>query len=257
MGISANVIKVRNVIIGGDKPCLCAPVVGADAEQVLREVEEVCQKKPDLIEWRADFFHHIGDQERVLAVANELRHVAGDIPVLFTIRSEREGGQPIPLDEEGKRQLMKAVCESGAIDLIDCELAYGECITDVRRVAHDCGVRLVVSSHHFDGTPPEEVLVDMMRRAAQSGADIAKVAVMPLSPEDVLVLLEATQRARWELSIPLITMSMGGLGAMTRLVGWLFGSAVTFAVGQQSSAPGQIPIEDVRAVLSVLQKYSR
>ncbi|MGG3821870.1 type I 3-dehydroquinate dehydratase [Geobacillus thermodenitrificans] len=257
MDISANIIKVRNAVIGGDEPCLCAPVVGEDAGQVLREAEEVCRKKPDLIEWRADFFRHIGDQERVLEVANELRRVAGDIPILFTIRSEREGGQPIPLDEEEKQQVMKVVCESGAVDLIDCELAYGERIADVRRTAHECGVRLIISSHHFDGTPSKEMLVDIMRRAEQGGADIAKVAVMPTSPEDVLVLLEATQQARRELSIPLITMSMGGLGAMTRLVGWLFGSAITFAVGKQSSAPGQIPMEDVRAVLSVLQKYSR
>jgi 3-dehydroquinate dehydratase I len=32
---------------------------------------------------------------------------------------------------------------------------------------------------------------------------------------------------------------------------------VTFAVGQQSSAPGQIPIEEVKDVLSVIMKYSQ
>ncbi len=73
----------------------------------------------------------------------------------------------------------------------------------------------------------------------------------------MLVLLQATEEARQEVEIPLITMSMGALGAITRLAGGLFGSAVTFAVGRQSSAPGQIPIEDVQTVLSVIMKYGQ
>ncbi|AGT32364.1 3-dehydroquinate dehydratase [Geobacillus genomosp. 3] len=250
-------IKVRHIWIGGEEPCICAPIVGADDEQVLREAEEVCRKRPDLLEWRADFFRMIDDQDRVLATARALRSVAGDIPILFTIRSEREGGQPIPLDENERERLLAAVCESRTVDLVDYELAYGDRIADVRRMAEQCGIRLIVSRHYFDGTPSKETIVADMRAAERYGADIAKVAVMPKSPGDVLVLLQATEEARCELSIPLITMAMGGLGAITRLAGWLFGSAVTFAVGNQSSAPGQIPIEDVRAVLSVLQTYSR
>ncbi|ADU94423.1 type I 3-dehydroquinate dehydratase [Geobacillus sp. Y412MC52] len=257
MNISLKVIRVRNTWIGGTEPCICVPVVGADAEQVLREAAEVCRKQPDLLEWRADFFRAIDDQERVLATAKGLRNIAGEIPILFTIRSEREGGQLIPLNEAEVRQLIEAICRSGAIDLVDYELAYGERITDVRRMTEACGIRLIVSRHYFDGTPSKETLVADMRQAERYGADIVKVAVTPKSPEDVLVLLQATEEARHELSVPLITMAMGELGAITRLAGWLFGSTVTFAVGNQSSAPGQIPIEDVRMVLSVLRKYSR
>jgi 3-dehydroquinate dehydratase-1 len=49
-------------------------------------------------------------------------------------------------------------------------------------------------------------------------------------------------------------MAMGPLGAVTRAAGWLFGSALTFAVGASSSAPGQMPIEDVRAVIAALRR---
>ncbi|KAF0995373.1 type I 3-dehydroquinate dehydratase [Geobacillus sp. TFV-3] len=254
---SSTMVKVRNILIGGEKPCICVPVLGVDREQVLREAEEVCRKKPDLIEWRADFFQAIHDQNSVLATAKELRNVTEDIPILFTVRSEREGGQPIPLDGQEVQQLIEAICKSRVVDLVDYELAYGERIASVRRAADEGGVRLVVSRHYFDGTPSKETLVAEMRQAEQCGADIAKVAVMPKSPQDVLTLLQATEEARRELSIPLITMAMGGLGAITRLAGWLFGSAVTFAVGKQSSAPGQIPIDEVRTVLSILQMYSQ
>ena len=75
-----------------------------------------------------------------------------------------------------------------------------------------------------------------------------------MRPGDVLVLLQATLEASQRVGIPLITMSMGGVGAMTRLCGWLYGSALTFAVGKSSSAPGQIPIEDLRAALKTIQR---
>jgi 3-dehydroquinate dehydratase-1 len=40
---------------------------------------------------------------------------------------------------------------------------------------------------------------------------------------------------------------------MSRLASGVFGSALTFAVGESSSAPGQIPIEELRAVLETLR----
>jgi len=90
--------------------------------------------------------------------------------------------------------------------------------------------------------------------AEQLGADVAKLAVMPRDLDDVLTLLCATREASKKLRIPLISMSMGPYGAMTRLFGWTFGSALTFAVGASSSAPGQVPIEDLNTVLHILQK---
>ncbi|WP_446663127.1 type I 3-dehydroquinate dehydratase [Geobacillus sp. CCR] len=257
MAIAKRAVRVRNVLIGGDEPCICAPVVGADAGQVLEETRQISAKKPHLIEWRADFFQAIRDEQEVAATAREMRAIAGDIPILFTVRSELEGGRPISLTEEEKLRLFETVCQSGAIDLLDYELAHEPYVPAVRQLTRCYGVRLVLSYHNFDCTPSKEELVAKMRQAEQHGADIAKVAVMPTSRQDVLALLQATEEARQGLEIPLITMSMGGLGAITRLVGGLFGSAVTFAVGQQSSAPGQIPIEEVRDVLSVIMKYSQ
>jgi 3-dehydroquinate dehydratase I len=49
---------------------------------------------------------------------------------------------------------------------------------------------------------------------------------------------------------------MGGAGAVTRLAGGLFGSALSFAVGEQASAPGQWPIEELETALALLRKAS-
>ena len=87
------------------------------------------------------------------------------------------------------------------------------------------------------------------------GADIAKVAVMPENNRDVLALMSATDRARTTLvRVPIITMSMGPLGAVTRLAGGQFGSDITFAAGAVSSAPGQLAIADVRMVMDILRQ---
>ena len=61
-----------------------------------------------------------------------------------------------------------------------------------------------------------------------------------------------TAYAAAKARIPLISMSMGPLGAVTRMVGGVFGSSLSFAVGEGSSAPGQMPIADLRAVYDVI-----
>jgi 3-dehydroquinate dehydratase-1 len=110
-----------------------------------------------------------------------------------------------------------------------------------------------LSYHNFDETPDEAFILDRLVTAGKLGADVAKVAVMPKSYKDVLTLLSATYTARTErLDIPIITMSMGAEGGITRIAGGLFGSDLTFALGKASSAPGQIPIDDLRKAWTAL-----
>ena len=86
----------------------------------------------------------------------------------------------------------------------------------------------------------------------RAGADIAKIAVMPQKAEDVLELLSATLKAVQSMSCPVITMSMGKSGMISRVCGEIFGSSVTFGSMHTSSAPGQIDIEALRQMLAVL-----
>jgi 3-dehydroquinate dehydratase-1 len=84
------------------------------------------------------------------------------------------------------------------------------------------------------------------------GADIVKIAVMPQGPQDVLSLLTAAlEFTSTTAQVPVIAISMSALGAITRLAGSAFGSAVTFAAGQAASAPGQIPAAQLQALLKL------
>ena len=234
---------------------ICTPLVARTVDGVWAELAAILPKSPDLIEWRVDFFEEIHDPARVVDVARNIRQAAGDIPIIFTRRASHEGGEPIDLAEENVVVLYEQVCASGAVDIIDYELSQSaENRARLRTASRARDVLMIMSYHNFESTPTSAELVAKLTEAEQEGADIAKVAVMPLAPDDALVLLEATFAASQRVHIPLITMSMGGLGAMTRLCGWMYGSVLVFAVGKGNSAPGQIPIEELRAALKTMQR---
>lgn len=240
-------------LAGGRLPAVCAPLVARTRAALAAEAAQVAALGPDLLEWRVDFFTALADTGEVLASARELRRAAGGIPILFTRRAEREGGQPIALSEPQVLELYDAVAASGCVDAMDFEMgnAAGD-VARVRALTRREGLALVLSFHDFQGTPDDAALDARFDQAQQLGADVAKVAVMPQSMADVHRLLGATLRASDRLAIPVVSMAMGGLGAVSRLCGGAFGSALTFAVGSAPSAPGQIAIAQVRATLDVL-----
>lgn len=242
-------------IAGGKFPLVCTPLVGRTLDGLMAELAVVLPKQPDVLEWRVDYFDAIGDSAAVIAAARAIKQAAGNVPVLFTRRSTLEGGEKIAINEDQVIAMYTAVCESKSIDLIDYEMANDAAnIARVRTAAKANHIKLVLSFHNFSYTPALETLAAKFLTADQLGADVAKVAVMPRDLDDVLTLLTATREASKKLRIPLISMSMGPFGALTRMVGGVFGSALTFAVGASSSAPGQVPIEDLNTVLAILQK---
>ena len=253
---TARPIAIRGKPIAqGKLPLICTPLVGRTQQALLAELDVILPKRPDVLEWRVDFFEAIADTSAVLSAAAAIKSIAGGVPLLFTRRSTLEGGERIPLAEDGALALYEAVCQLGHIDLIDYEMANDAAhVARVRACATANGVTLVLSFHDFAGTPDANALVHKFLQAAQLGADVAKVAVMPRNMDDVLTLLTATRTASTQTHIPLIAMSMGPMGAISRVAGWMFGSTLTFAVGASGSAPGQIPLEDLRLTLEVLQR---
>ena len=122
------------------------------------------------------------------------------------------------------------------------------------RTQAEGGVKVVCSSHDFQKTPPRAELVERMLQMQQAGADLPKLAVMPTRRTDVLELLAATaEMADHHPETPVITMSMGALGTVSRLCGEAFGSAMTFANPGTASAPGQVPLDVVDTVLDSLR----
>ena len=250
---TSKVIDIRGRRLGGATPLICSPLVGRTRDAILAEAATVVAKQPDVIEWRVDFFGGIGDTVAVLDTGRALRAAVGDAPIIFTRRSIREGGEPIAIGDEEVVALYDAVGASGLVDFLDFEMGNdGDQVRRVRDGARTHGTRVILSYHNFESTPGIDFLVGRFVEAERLGADVAKVAVMPRDRDDVLALLAATSRAEAQAQIPLISMSMGPLGAVTRMIGGVFGSSLSFAVGAGSSAPGQMPIDDLKTVYDII-----
>lgn len=251
--MGAKTIEIRGRTLGGGSPLICSPLIGKSRARLLDEAAAVVAKGPDMIEWRVDYFEGIAHTAAVIRTGQALRKVLGDVPLIFTRRSPREGGQPTALDDLGTARLYEAIGAEGIADLVDFEM--GNQHGHVRRVvdtAHLQDVRVILSYHNFTRTPVTKTLVKRFLDADKLSADVAKVAVMPKDRNDVLALLSATAQADAKTRIPLISMSMGPLGAVTRMIGGVFGSSLSFAVGEGSSAPGQLPISELRKVYKVI-----
>jgi 3-dehydroquinate dehydratase-1 len=249
-------IQVQGNPLGsGTLPIIITPLVGKSTASILDEVAAIVPKRPDLLEWRIDFFSDIGDAKAVVATALAIRQAAGGIPVLLTRRNVTEGGEAISIAEPAVVAMYIAACQARCVEVIDYELSNAPAdLQRLREVSAANGITMIMSYHNFQMTPDAATLDSKFLAAERLGADVAKVAVMPKTVQDVLDLLAATDRARQAISLPLISMSMGGIGSLSRIMGWVYGSAATFAVGKSSSAPGQIAIEDLRMTLATVRK---
>ena len=240
---------------GGDTPLVCTPLVCRTRERVLAEAAGILPKSPDLLEWRVDHFGAIADTAAVIETLRELRTTAGQLPIIFTCRAHKDGGHRIPLGPAQVVGLYEAVAETRLVDFIDFELDHdAELVQRVRESTRAQEVRLILSYHNISYTPGHDFMVERFLEAERLGADVAMVQVKPRDRADVLRLLAATAEADAKARIPLISMSIGPLGSVSRMVGGLFGSSLSFAVGEKASAPGQIPIGDLVMAFDIIRR---
>lgn len=245
-------VKLRGVEVGAGMPKVIVPIVAADRAGIVEKAKEFKNHALDVVEWRVDFYEDVFDTGKVLKTLEELRAALGETPILFTFRTKKEGGEK-EIDMEAYIALNTAVAQSGNADAVDVEIFSGDDV--VHRcidAAHAAGVAVVGSNHDFGKTPDKADLLYRLRKMQDMNADIPKIAVMPKSAADVIVLLDATQEMHNKYADrPIITMSMSN-GVISRLCGECFGSSMTFGAVGQVSAPGQIPVEQLNTALKIL-----
>lgn len=246
-------VKIRNLIIGEGRPKICVPLAESNLEDLLQAASALPEAPCDLAEWRADYFDGLEDPGALSRTLHSLRECLGELPLLFTVRTQAEGGE-IQLDTERYVRLCRTAAESGAVDLIDVELSKGkDAFLSVADAARKTGSAVIGSCHDFDRTPPKEAIVSALCQMQEFGCDIAKFAVTPHSARDVLTLLDATVTMQEEHGrTPIVTMAMGRMGVVSRISGGVFGSAITFGTIGKSSALGQLPAELLHLFLTQL-----
>ena len=246
-------IRIRDVEIGSGVPKIIVPIVGKTSEAILAKAAEIARMPIHMVEWRVDFYEDVFDVAKTLATLAQLRSALGALLLLFTFRTQKEGGEKA-ISMEQYTALNLAVAASGNVDFIDVEIFSGDAVVKKNiEGIHAAGVRVVGSNHDFFATPQKEEIVSRLRKMQEMGADIPKIAVMPQSTADVLTLLAATAEMHETYADrPIITMSMSAKGVISRLSCEAFGSAMTFGAAGQASAPGQIPVAQLKQVLDIL-----
>ena len=243
-----------------------APAEGAEnAAEVKAEVEEpVVEEAPLRKEVTqatlAEFLH------QCMHALDIFRMYLPDIPLLFTFRTAHEGGDA-EISLATYCALNKAIAESGRVNMIDVEVfsfakkaAPSEVIIPAEietlmKDIHAANVEIVGSHHDFAKTDSKDVLVEYLEKISTTDADILKLAVMPKTEEDVQSLMDAAAEAHEKFpDRPIISISMGGLGQITRTDGERYGNYGTFAMVGQGSAPGQIPCDELMDILDAVHE---
>lgn len=247
-------VMVRGLALGTGRPKVIVPILGESREALLKEVEAVKASAAQLVEWRLDWYENVMETGKLLETAAALRRALGELPLLATFRTAKEGGAR-GISQEDYGALIQTLAASGLVDLIDIEAFTGDAFVRAGvEACHAHGVKAVLSNHDFQKTPPREELLDRLARMEALGADLSKIAVMPRDPGDVLTLLSATWEASRRAARPVVTMSMGQLGTVSRLAGETFGSALTFGSVGRASAPGQVEAGALAQALELLRQ---
>lgn len=222
------------------RPDICVPIVAPFRDAIMREAGEAAAAPVEMAEWRVDFF--AGYEKEIPGVIEELKKILRGKKLIVTLRTEYEGGEP-----NGSRfpyfPLIRQIRQQGVADYVDAEIMRdGETLAALISETSGSAVRVIGSYHDFEKTPETDFIKKTLKRAGELGCDVGKFACMPHGREDVDTLLNATAAVKAEVpDLPLITMSMGEEGAVSRLYGGLYGSEVSFGCMQQISAPGQVP----------------
>lgn len=252
-------LECRNITFNNHDTKICISITGRTNEEITKQAKEIEKRKPDIVEWRADYYQTGNEEKDATSIINgleEIHKILKEIPIIFTFRNKEEGGER-QVDFATYKSYcshVAAVAEKNNVALIDLE-AYGkkdaEEMSELIHYIHECNVKIIGSNHHFDKTPSEEEMFEILSGMEAMGVDVCKLAVMPEEKEDVQALMEVSKKADEILKAPVITMSMGELGAVTRVGTRLTGSVLTFAAGENASAPGQLDSTVVRELLEI------
>ncbi|WP_306060227.1 type I 3-dehydroquinate dehydratase [Natronococcus wangiae] len=205
--------------------------------------DPIAREHADAVEFRMD----LADEP-----LGGLENYDGDLPILATNRTEREGGEAA---DDGRLETLAEAARIDAVGAIDVELESileGEA-DGLLETARERDVAVVASSHDFEGTPPRTELVRTLTEAGKY-ADVAKLAVTAESKADTLALLSATERLTAH-GDAVATMAMGDVGSHTRAVAPVYGSKIGYAPvdPEAATAPGQYDLETLSELVSQLK----
>ena len=212
---------------------IAIPIFQEKYEDVIEVANDCIDKGADVLEFRIDAL----ENPEINKIRETIKKI--DFPMIVTNRINTEGGS-FKGSEEERFNILYECCD--LVDYVDIELQSSD---EYINKIHDTGVKTIVSYHDFEKTPDLNEIMYIVDKEHEMG-DIAKVAFMPQDLEDTLTILAVLSHCEDTIAI-----SMGDLGSYTRVMASKFDSPITFAAGRDATAPGQIDIETMKALLNM------
>lgn len=234
-------MEIKNVNIGEGSPKIVVSFSGHNLDEIKRELEIAHRniEKYDIVEIRGDSFESLNREEHIACV-NQVIAELSNIPILYTYRTIQEGGKGGKSAAEYEA-LLAEIIETCDIDIIDIEFfKYEDIVDHLVKKAKEKGVTVLLSVHDMEDTPHFEEMMATYQAMIAGGGEILKLAYMPKNGRDVLSVLSAVHDARQALDVPVVGISMGETGRITRLAGGVFGSCLMYSYLEDSVADGQI-----------------
>lgn len=222
---------------------ICVPVAVKNPEMLLEKVKSAMKSSPDFIEIRVDYLEDMNiDFSDIVSKTS--------IPLILTARKKDEGGF-FELEEKKRIELLEK-CIEAKPRFVDLELNMSSSnLKRLLKLAKQNSVEVILSFHSFKNTPRSEILVQKIRKAHQKGAELVKLITFANDINDNLVLLSLPQQAH-DLRIKIISFCMGERGIISRVLCPFFGSYLTYAALETITAPGQIDLEVMRKIHTLL-----
>lgn len=161
-------------------------------------------------------------------------------------KQTNEGGS-FPADHRRKIGLLLAAIRGGA-DYIDVIWTCPPNLFD-RLVKNKGNAKLIVSYHHFSGTPRITELRKIPSLIMLDGADIVKIATFAQTKTDANRLMRLALELK---KIPHIVIGMGEEGIITRVFSHELGNELTFVAGEKKTAEGQMTLEETERIVKLL-----
>lgn len=220
------------------RPLIAASIGGN--RNLIASAKKAARLGADLIELRIDSLN-LADESGIANLIKQIKKSSG-LPAIATVRSAKEQGpgSKSKLTESQREEIFKRVIPSA--DLIDIELSADAINRDLIRQAHRSGKKTILSYHDFRSVPSQSKIRQLAQKFKSLSGNILKIAATPKSYSELGAFMSACLALKGTTRI---FVAMGRIGRISRLVGFSFGSCLTYGSVEKSFAPGQISIKEL------------
>lgn len=224
-------------------PRICVPLCPASTGDIADSITKAA-KIADLIELRLDCLTESLDARLIRSLSSLNQDSIP--PIIYTLRPAEQGGHAgINLETRLRFWLtnLNGLLSDGR-SYADIELDLAPSLSHAVNPAPDW-TRIICSHHDFARVPEE--LEQIYEQLSATKARILKIAVRACDITDCLPVMRLLERARSE-GREVIAIAMGEAGILTRVLGPLRGSFLTYGSldENQATAPGQLRAADLR-----------